>query len=299
MRILVFGGWGQLGSDLAAVAEHRHELVRPMHAEVDITRGDDVGNAVASSHPDAVVNAAAFHKVDVCEVQPVQSFSVNSVGALNVARACRQEGARCVYVSTDYVFDGETPGGYEEDDPTGPVNVYGVSKASGERLVRLATPDSLVVRGSGLFGHAGSSGKGGNFVETLLAKAVAGEAVSVVDDQFFSPTSTRDMAERIFLLLERDAPPGIYHLANAGSCSWFLFARAIYQLSGIEADLSPRPAGEQPVRRPRSSVLLDTKTGALGLPTNRRWEEALRWYLESRPARLTEVAGKRGQPQRG
>jgi dTDP-4-dehydrorhamnose reductase len=286
MRVLVFGGWGQLGTDLAAVAERRYELVRPTHADVDVTQGDNVANAVASSRPDAVVNAAAFHKVELCEEQPVPAFSVNAVGALNVARACRQQGVRCVYVSTDYVFDGENPRGYEEDDPTGPINVYGVSKASGERLVRLTTPDSLLVRGSGLFGHAGSSGKGSNFVETLLAKAAAGEAVSVVDDQFFSPTSTRDMAERISLLLERDAPPGIYHLANVGSCSWFLFARAIYELSGVEADLSPRPAGEQSVRRPRCSVLLDTKTAALGLPANRPWEEALRWYLESRPARL-------------
>ncbi len=292
MRVLVFGGWGQLGTDLAAVAERRYELVRPTHADVDVTQGDKVANAVTSSQPDAVVNAAAFHKVELCEEQPVASFSVNAVGALNVARACRQEGVRCVYVSTDYVFDGENPGGYEEDDPTGPINVYGVSKASGERLVRFTAPDSLVVRGSGLFGHAGSSGKGSNFVETLLARAAAGEAVSVVDDQFFSPTATRDMAERIFLLLEREAPPGIYHLANAGSCSWFLFARAIYELAGIEADLSPRPAGEQSVRRPRSSVLLDTKTAALGLPTNRRWEEALHWYLESRPARLADAVGR-------
>src|SRR6266545_3838876 len=224
MRVLVFGGWGQLGTDLAAVAERRYELVRPTHADVDVTQGDKVANAVTSSQPDAVVNAAAFHKVELCEEQPVASFSVNAVGALNVARACRQEGVRCVYVSTDYVF--------------------------------------------------------------------AGEAVSVVDDQFFSPTATRDMAERIFLLLEREAPPGIYHLANAGSCSWFLFARAIYELAGIEADLSPRPAGEQSVRRPRSSVLLDTKTAALGLPTNRRWEEALHWYLESRPARLADAVGR-------
>jgi dTDP-4-dehydrorhamnose reductase len=252
-----------------------------------------VADAVASSRPDAVVDAAAFHKVELCEEQPARSFSVNAVGALNMARACREQGVRCVYVSTDYVFDGNNPAGYGEDDPTGPVNVYGVSKAAGERLVRLADTESLVVRGSGLFGHAGSSGKGGNFVESMLAKAASGEAISVVNDQTFAPTSTRDMAQRIFLLLERDVPPGIYHVANAGSCSWFEFARAIFELSGIEVDLSPRATGEQPVRRPPCSVLLDTKSAALGLPPSRGWREALRWYLENRPARLAEAAGKR------
>ena len=158
MRILVFGGWGQLGSDLAAASEARHDLLRPTHAEVEIT--DSVAlNAVASAvRPDAVVNAAAFHKVESCEDDPARSFAVNTVGALNVARAARALGAPCVYVSTDYVFDGERPQGYVEEDVRAPVNVYGASKAAGERLVRLACPDSLVVRGSGLFGHAGSSG---------------------------------------------------------------------------------------------------------------------------------------------
>jgi dTDP-4-dehydrorhamnose reductase len=118
----------------------------------------------------------------------------------------------------------------------------------------------------------------------MLAKAAAGEAISVVDDQVFAPTSTRDMAERILLLLERDAPPGIYHAANAGSCSWYRFARAIFELAGVEPDLTPRPAGEQPVRRPSWSILLDTKSARLGLPGNRPWRDALRWYLENRAA---------------
>jgi len=282
MRILVFGGWGQLGSDLAAASEARHELLRPTHAEVEIT--DSVAlNAVASAvRPDAVVNAAAFHKVESCEDDPARSFAVNTVGALNVARAARALGAPCVYVSTDYVFDGERPQGYVEEDVRAPVNVYGASKAAGERLVRLACPDSLVVRGSGLFGHAGSSGKGGNFVETMLAKAAAAEPISVVDDQFFAPTATRDLAERILLLVERRVPPGIYHAANTGSCSWYQFAKRIFELSGADVNLSPRAAGEQSVRRPRSSILLDTRSARLGLPANRSWEDALKWNLASR-----------------
>ncbi|TMK86950.1 MAG: dTDP-4-dehydrorhamnose reductase [Actinobacteria bacterium] len=294
MRVLVFGGWGQLGSDLAVAAEGRHTFQRPPHSEVDVTDPLAVLEAVMEARPDAVVDAAAFHKVELCEEDPGRSFAVNATGARNVARASRRAGARCVYVSSDYVFDGEAPEGNQEEDPPAPLNVYGVSKAAGERLVRLACPDSLVARGSGLFGHAGSSGKGGNFVENMLVKAAAGESITVVDDQFFSPTATRDMAERIFLLLERGVPSGIYHVANAGSCSWFQFAARIFDLAGVTADLSPRPAGEQAVRRPRSSILIDTRSAALGLPPNRSWEDALRWYLAARPTAAPILPGARG-----
>jgi len=282
MRILVFGGWGQLGSDLALAAAPRHEVIRPPRSEADVTDDTAVERTIRSTRPDAVVNAAAFHKVEACEEHPDRTFAVNTLGALAVARASRAAGARCVFLSSDYVFDGEGSDGYREDDPTSPLSVYGISKAAGERAVRTACPDSVVVRISGLFGHAGSSGKGGNFVETMLAKAAAGEPISVVDDQVFAPTCSRDGAERILLLLERGVPPGVYHAANAGSCSWHRFAQAIFRLSGVEADLSPRPAGEQAVRRPRSSILLDTKSGSLGLPPNRSWEDGLAWYLSAR-----------------
>jgi dTDP-4-dehydrorhamnose reductase len=279
MRLLAFGGWGQLGTDLAAVAEGRFELVRPTRIEADVTDPDQVERAVASTRPDVVLNAAAFHNVELCEADPARSFAVNAAGPMHVARAASRVGARCVFVSSDYVFDGAASTGYREDDTPCPVNVYGISKAAGERAVRLACTDSLLVRGSGLFGHAGSSGKGGNFVETMLSKARAGDAISVVDDQVFSPTATRDMAERIVLLLERSVPPGIYHVANSGTCSWYRFARTIFELAGLEADLSPRPSLDVGVRRPKNSVLLDTRSAGLGLPTARPWQEALRWYL--------------------
>jgi len=201
-----------------------------------------------------------------------------------VARAARRAGARCLYVSTDYVFSGEATGGYTEGDPVAPVNIYGISKAAGERAVLNLCPDSLVVRTSGLFGHAGSAGKGGNFVELMLSKAAAGEPVSVVDDQVFSPTSTRDLAERIVLLLEQEVPPGIYHVTNSGSSSWYGLARRAFELEGLDADLSPRPSDHSLVRRPACSVLLDTRRGELGLPAMRAWHEALAWYLAQRPS---------------
>jgi dTDP-4-dehydrorhamnose reductase len=295
MKILVFGGWGQLGSDLAIAAVDGHELVRPHHGEVDVTDAEAVARVVAAERPHAVVNAAAFHKVELCEEDAVRAFTVNAVGALNVARAARNVGARTVYISTDYVFDGKGTGGASEDDTVRPLNVYGVSKAAGEAAVRQADPDAMIVRGSGLFGHAGSAGKGGNFVDNMIARARSGQPLSIVDDQIFAPTATHDMAGRILLLLDRGVPAGNYHAANAGSCSWYELARTAIEIEGISADVSPRPTGETPVRRPAFSVLLDTKSAALGLPPNRSWEEALRWYLANRPTPGAHPAGKSGQ----
>jgi dTDP-4-dehydrorhamnose reductase len=279
MKILAFGGHGQLGTDLAASARGRHILRRPARSDVDVTDADAVARVVARERPEAVVNAAAFHKTDLCEQQPDRALSVNVLGAINVARAARAAGARCLYVSTDYVFSGERMGGYVEEDPVAPVNLYGVSKAAGERAVANVCPDSLVVRTSGLFGHAGSSGKGGNFVELMVSKAAAGEALTVVDDQVLSPTSTHDLAERILALLELDAPPGVYHATNSGSCSWHGFARRILEVAGLDAGLSPCRSNHSVVRRPACSVLLETRARALGLPAMRPWSEALEWYL--------------------
>jgi dTDP-4-dehydrorhamnose reductase len=293
MRLLVFGGWGQLGTELAGVAEGRHELIRPRHADVDVRDRRAVEEVVAANLPDVVVNAAAFHKVERCEEEPETAFAVNAVGAASVARAAAAAGARSVFVSSDYVFGGDEPKGYEEDDPTGPLNVYGVSKATGEWMVRLSPLDSLVMRGSALFGHAGSSGKGGNFVETIMARAAAGEPLSVADDIVMSPTAARDMAERMLLLLEREAPAGVYHVANAGGCSWYEFARAIVDAGGYPVEVAPRSSAEDSIRRPSCSVLVDTKSADLGLPPARPWREALEWYVANRAEGAPVAEGAR------
>jgi dTDP-4-dehydrorhamnose reductase len=282
VRLLAFGGWGQLGTDLVVACEGRHELLRPRHSETDVTDADAVRGEVLRHRPDAVINAAAFHKVEACEREPVAAFAVNAVGALHVARAAAEAGAACAFVSTDYVFEGSSESGYRETDAPAPVNVYGASKAAGERLVRIASPGSLVVRASGLFGHAGSSGKGGNFIETMLEMASRDEPISVVDDRRFSPTSTSDLAERLLQLLESGRASGIYHLANAGSCSWYELARATFELAGVQARLTPRASRADEVQRPASSVLLDTRSGGAGLPPARPWREALERYLRER-----------------
>jgi dTDP-4-dehydrorhamnose reductase len=282
VRLLVFGGWGQFGTELARAAEGRHELIRPTHLEADVIDGEAMEAAVRAARPDVVVNAAAFHQVERCEQDPSTAIAINTGGAVNVARAAAAAGARVVLVSSDYVFDGEKGIGYAEDDPPSPVNLYGVSKAAGEMGVRIVCHDSMVVRLSGLFGHAGSSGKGGNFIETVLARATAGEPLSVVDDQRLSPTAAADAAARLLELLDLAAPAGTYHLANQGSCSWFELAAAVLELSGLVTQLTPRSTGPDEVRRPRCSVLADTRTGPLGLTPARPWRQALAWYLEAR-----------------
>jgi dTDP-4-dehydrorhamnose reductase len=282
-RLLVFGGWGQLGSDLARVVEGRHELVRPRRGETDVTDAERVALEIERVGPDVVINAAAFHKVELCELDPATAFAVNDSAARNVASAAAQAGVRSVFISTDYVFGGEKREPYVEDDPVSPLSVYGRSKAAGEASVLDADPDGLVVRTSGLFGHAGSSGKGGNFVETMLAKAARLEHIRVVDDQVFSPTCSRDLAERLLLLVEEGAPAGIHHATGSGSCSWYELARSALELAEIDADLSPcKTDRSAPVARPPFSVLEDSKGAGLGLPPVRPWREALAWYLLER-----------------
>ncbi len=174
-RIVVLGSTGQLGTDLVEVLrlDDKGETVPVSHAACDCTNANEVGEMLRKLHPDVVINCAAYVRVDDCEDHAREAFAVNAIGALNVARACAAVEALCVYISTDYVFDGSKGSPYVESDPTCPINVYGASKVAGEHLVQQAAPHSLIVRTSSLFGKTGARGKGGNFVETIVAKAKA------------------------------------------------------------------------------------------------------------------------------
>jgi dTDP-4-dehydrorhamnose reductase len=182
------------------------------------------------------------------------------------------------------VFGGGAPGPYGEDAPPAPLSVYGASKLAGEHLIRQAGPRHVVVRSSGLYGVAGSAGKGGNFVETMLRLAGEGKPLRVVEDQVSTPTYTLDLAEAIARLVATDPPGGVYHLTNAGECSWFEFARRIFALSGRAAEISPTTSAEYkaPAARPPHSVLRNARVAALGLPPLRPWPEALEAYLRAK-----------------
>src|SRR6266700_5619811 len=241
-RLLILGATGQLGTDLVhAAAAAGVDHVGAAHEDIDVTEADSVAAGIARYRPTIVINTAALHRVDACENDPHQAYLVNAVGALLVARAAAQAGARSVYISTDYVFPGDKPPAEDgrltpntawvEDDPVRPLNVYGASKAAGEQAVRLADPRHLVVRVSSLFGVAGARGKGGNFIESILKKAKEGGPLRVVNDQWMTPSYTTDAAQAIVRLALAGAT-GTVHVTNAGGCTWHALAAEVVRLAG-------------------------------------------------------------------
>ncbi len=282
-RILLIGAHGQLGSDLAG-ALSGHELIRATHQTLDVTRFEQVQETVRQHQPQIVINTSAFHRVDVCETEVMSAFEVNAFGVRNLALAAGEMDAVLVHFSTDYVFDGGNRQPYTEQDVPNPVNAYGVSKLAGEKMVGYLCPRNLVIRTCGLYGHAGSSGKGGNFVELMLKKAQSGEAIRVVGDQRLTPTSTRELARKVVELIETPCY-GLYHITSNGECSWFEFAQRIFELQGIRANLSPTTTGEykSAARRPSYSVLANARLQQLGMDDLKLWDAALEEYLRTRP----------------
>jgi dTDP-4-dehydrorhamnose reductase len=283
MRLALIGPRGQVGSDIAkAAAGAGFDLVPLSHADCDVTDKPSLARAFASLGPgDIVVNTAAFHRTDECEDRPDLAFGVNGIGAHNVAAAANERGAAVAFYSSDYVFGNanvERP--YVESDDVAPVNIYGASKVAGEILVRLANPNAFIFRIASVFGTAGSSGKGGNFVETMLGKARRNERIAVVDDIVMSPTYAADAATLTVALIARGAPAGIYHLANSGACSWREFADGIFAAAGLTVRaiaVATDPAASR-VRRPAYSPLASEKLGEFGLAA-RPWQDALHDYL--------------------
>jgi dTDP-4-dehydrorhamnose reductase len=253
-------------------------------------------DALRRMAPDLVINTAAYHNVDLCEQSPETAFAVNATGAMNVADACRETEAAMVFLSTDYVFSGDAGRAYTEGDLPDPVNVYGVSKAAGEQLIRQRLERHFIVRTSGLYGVAGSSGKGGNFVERMLQLQGEDRDIRVVDDQVLSPTFTVDLARKL-LEVVRGGRYGTYHVTNAGACSWHAFAAAAFELAERPAKLSRTTTAEfgAPARRPAYSVLANDQLAASGIAPLRPWGEALAEYLAAKGhiARPEGVSGGR------
>ena len=257
-----------LRQDLAA---HGHEVIALDRAALDVCDAQRVREVVESAAPDAVVQCAAYTRVDDAETEEAAAFAVNAQGAAHVARACAFAGARFVYPSTDYVFDGSADRPYAPDARPAPINAYGRSKLAGEAAVRESGADVLIVRTSWLYGAGGR-----NFVATILGRARAGERLRVVDDQRGSPTWTGTLARAIRGLLERAAPAGTWHAANAGETTWLELARRALAIAGVEAQVEPAKTREfpRPAARPAYSVLDCSATVALigALP---HWEVAL------------------------
>ncbi len=285
---MVIGSTGQLGSDLveACAAEAVTGLA---HEELEIRDPEAVQAALARLRPDVVVNTAAFHQVPRCETAQADAYAVNAIAASHLARSCAALGARLVHVSTDYVFDGTKRAPYVESDRPNPLNVYGISKLAGEYAVLNGGADHQVVRSSGLYGVRPCRAKGGNFIDTMFKLARERDEVRVVNDEVLTPTFTADLAAQI-RVLAFDGPPGLYHATNQGSCSWYEFARLIFDLGGLTAPLRPTSVKEfaAPVKRPFYSVLDNAALRTAGLDRMRPWREALTDYMRRR------LGGERG-----
>lgn len=283
MTALVIGSTGQLGQDLMRALGQ--DAVGLSHADIDVTDGVGVSRIVREHQPDWVINTAAFHRVDDCELNPVLAFAVNAVGAANVARAAAETGSGVVFYSTDYVFGGEgrpRHAPHLESSLPDPCNVYGVSKLAGERMVMNANPRHLVIRSAGLYGTA-TSRKGWTFPELMVSKGRGDGWVKVVTDQALSPTNTQDLAETTRELMAAEAR-GLFHLANEGECSWFEFARATFDITSIEVNLEPATTvtGERRARRPPYSALASERLAETGVPPLRPWRDALEHYLNAK-----------------
>ncbi len=269
-----------LGHDLVRVFEEsRHEVLKPAHSHLDIADSQSAQKYIAEHRPEWVVLSAAYTRVDDCESNRDLAMKVNAEGAANVARACKEAEAKMVYVSTDYVFQGDVNAPCREDDPTDPINVYGASKLAGENYVREIVPHHLIIRTAWLYGLNGN-----NFVEAILKKAGEVSELKVVNDQQGSPTNTRDLAEGIARLIGKNAQ-GVVNVTNTESCTWFEFAKNILSLKQIEGvEVLPVSTAEfnAPAKRPAYSILSPEKyVGITGQPL-RPWKDALKFYMTAR-----------------
>ena len=285
MTTAIIGANGQLGQDLCKVfGAQGGEVVGLNHGQMEITRIDSVREALQAVRPRLVVNTAAMHQVESCEEHPAEAFTVNAIGARNLAEVCSHIDAVLVHISTDYVFDGNQDHPYTENDPPLPLNVYGNSKLAGEHFVRTRTARHFVIRVSGLYGHAPCRAKGGlNFVELMLKLAGERPQVRVVDNEVLTPTFTLDLARQVAHLARSDAF-GLYHATAAGDCSWYAFAREIFRLAGLTTPLQVAHPDEFPAKAPRPlySVLANQGLQEHGLDILLPWREGLAEYFASR-----------------
>jgi dTDP-4-dehydrorhamnose reductase len=280
MKIALLGANGQLGQDLQRALQS-HQVYSLTRNDFDVTDHPRAQSVLIDLRPEVILNTTAYHRVDDCETHADLAYGTNALAVLNLIRVANDLDAVLVHVSTDYVFDGKSSQPYTETSVPFPLSVYANSKLAGEYLVRTAAKKYIQIRTCGLYGAAGSQGKGGNFVQTMLAKGRRGDAIRVVDDQEVTPTYTLDLAHQIAQLLPAEQF-GLFHMTNEGSCTWFAFARAIFELAGIDANLTPTTsvAYVTPAIRPRYSVLENARLKQLGLNQMRHWRDALAAYLK-------------------
>jgi dTDP-4-dehydrorhamnose reductase len=282
MKVVVIGANGQLGSDICKILSNKgYEVLGTNRNAIDVTDMSICKKRLTEIKPEAVINTAAFHNVEQCERDPITSFSVNAIGARNLAILSNELDFKIIHFSTDYVFDGLKKMPYVEADIPLPLNVYGNTKLSGEIFIRTISKSYFIARVSGLFGLSPCRAKGGlNFIQLMLKLAKERDEVRVVDSESLAPTYTVDVAMQIEKLLQTDNF-GLYHMASNGSCTWYEFAKAIFELTKSNIKLSVASPDEFPAKvpRPSYSVLENAALKAIGLETMPHWKDALQRYL--------------------
>lgn len=284
MKVLVTGANGQLGTDvMAELVKRGHEAVGVNSRQMDITKADMVRYVMTDVKPEAVIHCAAWTAVDDAEDKVEAVRAVNALGTENIARLCKEQDCKLMYISTDYVFDGtgETP--WEPDDDRQPLNVYGQTKYEGELAVEKYAEKFFIVRIAWVFGLNGK-----NFIKTMLELAKTHEELKVVSDQIGSPTYTRDLAGLLADMIETDKY-GRYHATNEGFCSWYDFAREIFrQASALghtecqQMTVKPVASGEFPTKaaRPSNSRMSKNKLTENGFRRLPEWQDAVARYLK-------------------
>ena len=278
MRVMVTGAGGLLGHAVLPVLRAKGDDVHAFtHAELDVTDGPGFTARAAEIRPDWIFHLAAWAKVDDCEADPGRAHRVNAEGAHHAAEAAQAAGAALLAISSDYVFDGSATRPWREDDPTGPLNVYGASKLAGEQAIRATGVRHWIVRTAWLFGPGG-----GNFVDSILKRARSGAPLAVVDDQRGSPTYTPDLAEGLRRLAET-AENGTYHVVSEGTATWHELAVAAVKEAGlaIEVGRTTTAALARPARRPAYSALATRKFAAATGWKLPHWSDAVARHVRT------------------
>lgn len=277
MKILITGSKGQLGIEIIRQLSKNsiYKVIGMDKEELNIVNSEEINETILSVKPDVVINCAAHTAVDLCETDIENAYKINAIGPKNLAIACEKIGAKFVQVSTDYVFNGNENQPYREDNETCPNSIYGKSKLMGEQFTKEFCSKYFIVRTAWLYGE------GNNFVRTMLKLAQNNKELNVVNDQFGSPTSTVDLAKAIIDLINTENY-GTYHGTCEGQCSWYDFAKKIFEISNIDIKVNPVSSEEfkRPAPRPKYSVLDNFMFKLVELNSFRKWEDSLIEYLE-------------------
>jgi dTDP-4-dehydrorhamnose reductase len=277
MKLLVTGGTGQLGRALTRLGSNQFEIVALGSSELDVSNYKAVRVVTSEIRPDLVVHAGAMTDVDGCERDVASAYRINGLGSQNVAAVTAADGIPIVYISTNFVFNGESDRPYTEFDIPDPISVYGASKLAGERAVQSLNPQHYIVRTAMVYDESGR-----NFVNSMLRLTSKLPKLTVVNDQFGNPTYAGDLAAGLIQLIEEPAY-GIYHLTNTGTASWFEWARKVFELANIDTPMLPIPASqfERAATPPVNGALDNLSAAALGI-TLPDWQDALGRCLNRR-----------------